>query len=118
MIVGVFTNQGELHPHLIRHRFMAFGAIGASMLQWNKNDITKKLHISHAPYMQWHCAIHQSNLALQYLLGFEMVPRIKTLLVALHMYFNKSPKCHMELQTLIELLDSKGRKILQNVKVE
>jgi hypothetical protein len=46
-----------------------------------------------------------------------MVARIETLLAALHMYFSKSPKLHLELQKLVELLESKGRKILQNVKM-
>ena len=45
-----------------------------------------------------------------------MVSRIETLLIALHMHFNKSPKHHMEFQELVELLDSKRKKILQNVR--
>lgn len=116
MIINVFMNQGGLHPHLIRDRIMAFMIIGALVLQGKENDITKKLYICHAPHMQWmHCATHQSHLVMQCLLGLEMVSRIEILLVALHMYFSKSPKCHLELQTLVELLDSKGRKIFPNV---
>jgi hypothetical protein len=45
-----------------------------------------------------------------------MVARIETLLAALYRYSSKSPKRHLELQKLAELLESKGRKILQNVK--
>ena len=45
-----------------------------------------------------------------------MVARIETLLIVLYKYFNKSPKRHLELQKLAELLESKDRKILQNVK--
>ena len=45
-----------------------------------------------------------------------MVSRIETLLIALHVHFNKSPKHHMEFQELVELLDSKRKKILQNVR--
>lgn len=117
MIVGAFTNQGGPHPHLIRDRFMAFGTLGALVLQGKKNDITKKLYVSHAPHMQWmHCATHQSHLVIQHLSGLEMVSRIETLLIVLHMYFSKSPKCRLELRTLVELLDSKGSKILSNVK--
>jgi hypothetical protein len=41
-----------------------------------------------------------------------MVARIETLLVVLHKYFSKSPKCHLKLQKLAELLESKGRKFL------
>ena len=47
-----------------------------------------------------------------------METRIETLLAALHMYFRKSPKCHLELQKLAKLLESMGRKILQNVETK
>ena len=53
---------------------------------------------------------------MQCLSDLEMVARIETLLAALHKYFSKSPKRHLELQKLVELLESKGKKILQNVK--
>ena len=53
---------------------------------------------------------------MQCLSDLEMVARIETLLAALYKYFSKSPKRHLELQKLVELLESKGRKFLQNVK--
>ena len=59
---------------------------------------------------------HRSNLAMQCLSDLDMASRIETLLAALHKYFSKSPKCHLELQKLDALLEIKGRKILQNVK--
>jgi hypothetical protein len=46
----------------------------------------------------------------------EMVARIETLLAALHKYFKKYLKRYLELLKLVELLESKGIKILQNVK--
>ena len=116
VILGAFTNEGGLTPHRIRDRFIAFGADGASVLQGKKNGVTK-LQVSHAPHMQgMHCVVHRSNLAMQCLSDLEMVARIETILVALHKYFSKFPKCHLELQKLAELLKSKGSKILQNIK--
>lgn len=53
---------------------------------------------------------------MQSLSNLEMVSRIETLLAVLHKYFSKSPKCYLELQELVELLEDKVRKILQNVK--
>ena len=50
---------------------------------------------------------------MQCLPELEMVTRIETLLVALHKYFNKSPNQHLELQKLVELLESKGRKFFK-----
>ena len=53
---------------------------------------------------------------MQCLSDLEMVARIETLLVVLHKYFCKFPKRHLDFQKLVELLESKGRKFLQNVK--
>ncbi len=117
IILGALAKQGGLTPQQIRDRFMAFGADGASVLQGKKNGVTNRLQVSHAPHMQgMHCVAHRSNLAVQCLSDLEMVSRIETLLSALHMYFSKSPKRHLELQKLAELFETKGRKILQNVK--
>ena len=44
-----------------------------------------------------------------------MVLAIEKLLKKLHSYFSKSPKRHLELDKLAELLQSKGGKILNNV---
>ena len=117
MILGALTNEGGLTPHQIRDRFMAFGADGASVLQRKKNCVTNELQVSHTPHMQgMHCVAHRSNLAVQCLSDLEMVARIETLLAALHKYFSKFPKYHLELQKLAELLESMGIKILQNIK--
>jgi hypothetical protein len=117
MILAALTNEGRLTPHQIRDRFMAFGADGAAVLQGKKNGVTNKLQVFHMPHMQgMHCVAHRSNLTVQCLSDLEMVARIETLLAALHMYFSKSPKRHLELQKFVELLESKGRIILQNVK--
>ena len=113
MILGALTNEGGLTPHQIRDRFMAFGADDASVLQGKRNGVINKLQVSHAPHMQdMHCVAHRSNLTVQCLSDLEMVAMIETLLAALHKYFSRSPKCHLELQKLAELLESKGKKIL------
>jgi hypothetical protein len=41
---------------------------------------------------------------------------IEKLLKKLHSYFSKSPKRHLELEKLLELMVSKGGKILNNMK--
>lgn len=51
--------------------------------------------------------VHRSNLAMQYLSDLDMVSRIETLLAALHKYFSKYSKCHLELQKLDALLETK-----------
>ena len=61
--------------------------------------------------------VHRSNIAMQCLSDMKMVARIETLLATLYKYFSKSPKHHLELQKLAELLESNGKKILQNIKI-
>ena len=117
IILGALTNDSGLTPHHIRDRFMAFGADGASVLQRRRNGVTDKLRVSHTPHIHgMHCMAHRSNLVVQCLSDLKMVVRIETHLAVLHKYFSKSPKRHLELQKLVELLDSKDKKILQNVK--
>ena len=45
-----------------------------------------------------------------------MVERIEEMLTSLHAFFAKSPKRHLEFVKLAELMQSKGLKILKNVK--
>jgi len=45
-----------------------------------------------------------------------MVSRLECLLEALYNYFSKSPKRHLELRKLAELMEMKGVKIIKNVK--
>ena len=117
MILGALTNEGGLIPHHIRDRFVAFGIDGTSVLQGKRNGVTNKLQVSHAPYMQgMHCVAHRNNLAVQCLSDLEMVARIEILLGVLHKYFSRSLKRHLELPKLTELFESKGKKILQNIK--
>ena len=69
MILGAFTNEGGLTPYHIKDRFMLFGTDDASVLQWNKNSVTKNciflIHHTYKAYIVWHikstlqCSIYQ-----------------------------------------------------------
>ena len=117
MIFCALINEGGLTPHQIRDRFMTFGANGAdgaSVLQRKRNDVTNKLQVFHTPYIQgMHCVAHRSDLAIQCLSDLEMVARTETLLAVLHKYFSISPKRHLELQKLVEFLESKSKQIFK-----
>jgi hypothetical protein len=96
---------------------MCFGADGASVLQGSKNGVTQKLQTGYAPHMLGvHYVAHRSNLAATALSDLEMISRLENLLVALHKYFSKSPKRHLALEKLSELLQTKDGKILRQVK--
>ena len=61
--------------------------------------------------------VDQNNLVMQCLSDLEVVARIETLLAALHKYFSKYPKHHLGLKKLVELHESKSKKILENIKM-
>ena len=59
---------------------------------------------------------HKTNLAVRTLSALSVVKRIEDMLTSLHAFFAKSPKKHLEFVKLAELMQSKGLKILKNVK--
>lgn len=62
-----------------------------------------------------HCLAHRTNLDDQSLLDFKVMKHVEDLSVAIYFYFN-FPKCILEFQKLIACLESKGNKIIENVK--
>jgi hypothetical protein len=59
---------------------------------------------------------HRTNLAIKTLSGLLVVNRIEDFLQTLHSYFARSPKRHLEYVKLAEVLQTKGLKILKQVK--
>ena len=59
---------------------------------------------------------HKTNLAVEVLSQLPIINGIEELLSDIYTFFCKSPKKHLEFVQLAALLDSKGNKILRNVK--
>jgi len=59
---------------------------------------------------------HYTNLVVQILLRLPLVIRLQNLLQTLHSYFAHSPKRHLKFTKLTKLMQTKGNKILRNVK--
>jgi hypothetical protein len=59
---------------------------------------------------------HKTNLAVEVLGQTPIVSGIEELLADIYTFFCKSPKKHLEFVKLAELLNSKGNKILRNIK--
>jgi hypothetical protein len=67
----------------------------------------------YTPHCQgMHYVAHRTYLAIEVLSELSMISTIEKL----YSYFSKSPKRHLELEKLSELLHLKSRKILNNVK--
>jgi hypothetical protein len=59
---------------------------------------------------------HRTNLAVKTLSSLVVINRIEDLIQSLHSYFARSPKQHLEFVKLAEVLETKGLKILRQVK--
>ena len=117
VIVNVARAYGGLTEQKIREGLITFGADGVSTFQGAKTGVTVQLVTKHAPFMVGvHCMAHRTNLAVQTLSEFEVVRHVEDVLAALYSYFSSSPKRTLEFQKLAACLESKGNKILRNVK--
>jgi hypothetical protein len=110
--------DGGLSVQEIRDKLVCFGSDGAAVLQGKRNGVTVQIQGQHAPHCHgMHCVAHRTDLVVEVLSELDMISSIEKLLKKLYSYFCKSPKRHLELEKLSELLQSKGGKILNNVKI-
>ncbi len=63
-----------------------------------------------------HCMPHIMNLAMQSLFTMPMISKLENFLQMLYGYFSTSPKRHLEFTKLVEIVETKGLKVIQNVK--
>jgi hypothetical protein len=59
---------------------------------------------------------HRTNLVIQTFSNLPLVFRIENLLQWLCGYFNHNPKRHLEFTKLAKVMETKGNKILHNIK--
>jgi hypothetical protein len=63
-----------------------------------------------------HCVSHRTNLVVKELSNLSIIAKIKNLLQTLYTYFARSPKRHMESTKLAAIMETKGLKIIHNIK--
>jgi hypothetical protein len=105
---GLGKNQGE--------KLVYFGADGMSIFQGCRNGVTVQLQEHAAPFMFGvHCMAHCTNLVVQHLSDLPLVAKLESLCQALYAYFSHSSKRLLEFQKLVEMVETEGLRILQNV---
>jgi hypothetical protein len=73
--------------------------------------------MKYAPFLSGvHCIAHRISLVVQALNFLNLVNKIERLFTYMHNYFTHNPKRHLETSKLVELLECKGDKILENIK--
>ena len=80
--------------------------------------VTQQIQSKYVPFaLGVHCMAHRCNLAFKTLSQLDIMSRIEGLLKSSHAYFKHSPKRHLEFVKLVELMETKGLKLLKNVKI-
>jgi hypothetical protein len=117
MITSSLEFHGGLLERQIAEKLVCFGADGVSTFQGSRNGVTVQLQKSKALYLFGvHCMAHRTNLAVEPLSNLLVVSKIESLCKYIHSYFSHSPKRHLEFTKLAEIVETKGLKILNNVK--
>jgi hypothetical protein len=86
------------------------------LFSWLLHLNDKQLKEKYFRYMMGqHYMAHRTNLVVQALSNLLMVVKLEKLLQSLYSYFSSSPKQHLEFTKLLEIVKTRGLKILQNV---
>jgi hypothetical protein len=59
---------------------------------------------------------HRTNLVIATLSYLKLASKVESLLVGMYNYFAHNTKQHLEFCKLVEILESKGNKLLKNIK--
>jgi hypothetical protein len=68
-------------------------------------------------FMGIHYMAHNTNLAILTFFILPMVAHLKDLLQSIYTFFYKSPKCHLKLIKLTQIMETKGNKLFHNIKI-
>jgi hypothetical protein len=102
---------------MIGNKLMTFGVNGVFVFQGVRSWVIKQFFYGWVLHsMGMHCMAHKTNLTIQNFFVFLMANRIEGLLSTLYNYFCKNFKRHLEFTKLVEVMETKGAKILKNVK--
>jgi hypothetical protein len=116
-IVSCMSCHGGLTENVVAERMVSFGADGVSVFQGSRTGTTQQLKQKDAPFMIGvHCMAHRTNLVVEPLSNLPMVEKLETLCQALYNYFTMNSKKHLEFQKLAYIMETKGLRMLKNVK--
>jgi hypothetical protein len=113
---SLLQKKGLCHIN-IAAKLVAFGSNGINVFQGVKLVMTKQIQETFTPFsLGVHCVCQKKNLAMQTSSSFPLVHGVETLFQSLYQYFYKSPKRHVEFTKLVNIMETKGLKLLRNVK--
>ena len=117
VIMDALTQAAKMERLALAKTLLCFGADGVSTFQGPKTGVTHQIQSKYAPFaLGVHCMAHRCNLAFKTLSQLDIMSRIEGLLQSSHVYFKHSPKRHLEFVKLADVMETKGLKLLKNVK--
>jgi hypothetical protein len=112
LIIQSLVENGGLSEGDIAKKLIYFGLDGVTIFHGVKSGVTTQLMHKHAPFVNnVHYMPCHTNLVVQSLNKLSLVSKIESMLASIYNYFDHSPKRHVE-----GFLESKGNKILKNIK--
>ena len=117
VIMSTLLVNCSVEADAIAIKFLCFGVDGVVAFQRNKNGVTKQIKEEYAPFANdQHCFAHKLQLVAQVFSKTDLMSTIEDVLQTSHAYFAHSPKRVREFCTLAHLMETKGVKLLKNVK--
>ena len=117
MIIDALRGAAKMDKLALAKTLLCFRADGVSTFQGPKTGVTLQIQSKYAPFpLRVHCMAHRCNLAFKTMSQHDIMSRIEGLLKSSHAYFKHSPKRHLEFIKLAEVMETKGLKLLKNVK--
>ena len=117
VIMSALLVDCDLDAIAIASKILYFGADGVAAFQGHKNGVTKQIQEEFALFANsQHSCVHKLQLAAQVLSETELISTAKDVLQTSHAYFAHLPKRAFEFRTLAQQMETKGLKLLKNVK--
>jgi hypothetical protein len=117
LLMGALSTKGGLPDDAIAYKILCFGADGISAFQGKKTGITIQIKNKFAPFVAGiQCHAHKINLAVKTLSQLSIFQAVEDLMRLSHAYFAHSPKKYTEYRAFVQTIDTKGLKLLKNVK--
>ncbi len=107
--------RGMLKTDII-NKVVYFGVNSVTIFQGLKIGVAVQLVSKHYPFVvRIHYMAHLCNLVIQTLSTLTFVAKIESLFSSMYIYYNQSPKRHLECTKLAKVIESRGLKILKNI---
>jgi hypothetical protein len=118
-VVGSLLQEKGLSWTNIATKLVALCLDGISVSQGVKSSVMKHIWKTCAPFsLGVHYVFKKKHLDVHTLFSFPFMHQVETLLQSSYQYFCKSSKCHLEFTKLATIMETKGPKLLRNVKTK